>query len=235
MNWCCRVASSSFWMNSTQSACRNPTATRDHMKACEVLAEAVDRLAGAHFLRFRILQPPFKRFGHGRRNYSPHGNCPATAKSGLFSEACLLLCHWFPPSPAIPQGNGGRSSDLWVQLLPLPAAPDSGQATVPARVLLGSPPPGLAFVLLPHPSGQTLQPSDGGEGASSLWCRPPLVRWREEVSSLWCCRPLWSDGREGLFSLVLQAPFGLPLGVPSLAPSALHRILLASSSTQQMP
>lgn len=190
------------------------------------------------FSQIQVLQAPFPWFGHGRR-YSPHGNCPTAANQGYFSEACLLLYHWFPPSQPSLQGNTVAAALTSGSASPSPCSP-----RLQARPLSllecswglpawSGPPWPFCPILL----SQTLQPSDGGEGASSLWCCRPL--WsdrREGVSSLWCCRPPFGQlvGR-GLFSLVARPPLVSLLGCPHWHPLPLHRILPGLLVHKQMP
>lgn len=174
-----------------------------------------------------ILQaPPFKRFGHGRREFTPW-KLPYAANQGYFSEACLLLCHWFPPSAIPPRQHGGRSltsgSSFSLSLQPQTQAR-------PLSLLgsaLGSPPPGLARLsFCPILLGNTPAFRWWGGGLFSLVLQAPFGQMAAGGGSLLLgAAGLWSVGGEGALLFGAAGPLGLPTGVPSLAPSApSHRI-----------
>lgn len=143
-------------------------------------------------------------------------------KSGLFFRG-LCSCATGPrPSAIPPRQHGGRSSDLCVRLLPLPAAPDSGQAMVPAQVLSGSPRlscPAFSFCRILLGKHSSLQMA--GVGGALLFG---------------AAGPLWSDGREGGSSFwYYRPPLVSPLGCPHWHPLPLHRILPGLLVHKQMP
>ena len=145
-----------------------------------------NQLAGAHFLRFQdFASPPFQTVWPWKEGYSSLGNCPTLQIRAIFSEACLLLCHWFPPSQPSLQGN-----------------------TVAAALTSGS-----SFSL-------SLQPQTQARPRSLLECSWGLPAWSgppcPSAASFWANTPAFRWWGGGLFSLVLQAPFGQMAGGGSL-------------------
>lgn len=167
--------------SSTQGACHSPAPPGPEHGPCWWLVEPARR---SPFSQIPGFCKPTLSNGLAMAGVFTQWKLPYAANQGYFSEACLLLYHWFPPSQPSLQGNmvaAALTSGSSFSLSNSRLRPGHGPCSSPLRVS----PPGLSafsFCRILLGKHSSLQMAGGG-GLFSLVLQAPLGL-RTEVPSL---------------------------------------------------